>query len=111
MEYDNIILYNFVSNDRANFNAIIDGVGAADLGGDLDYTHAKDKSDKSLEVYKFFINSLYVAVTRAVSNLYIIENDARHGLLQLLGLNADPREGGSRQPSIRWRTGNAKRAG
>lgn len=88
LEYDNIILYNFVSNDRASFNAIIEGVGAADLDGGLDYTRAKDKTDKSLEVYKFFINSLYVAVTRAVSNLYVIENDVRHGLLHLLGLNA-----------------------
>lgn len=88
LEYENILLYNFVSNDRANFNAIIEGVSAADLEGDLDYARARDKADKSLEVYKFFINSLYVAVTRAVSNLYLIENDARHGLLQLLGLNA-----------------------
>lgn len=88
LEYDNIILYNFVSNDRASFNAIIEGVEAADLEGDLDYARARDKADKSLEVYKFFINSLYVAATRAVSNLYIIENDARHGLLRLLGLTA-----------------------
>ncbi len=85
LEYDNLILYNFISNDRANFNAIIEGVSANDLEGELDYARGKDKSDKSLEVYKFFINSLYVAVTRAVNNLYLIETDTRHGLLQLLG--------------------------
>ena len=87
LEYDNIILYNFISADRATFNTIIEGVSTADLEGDLDYARGRDKADKSLEVYKFFINSLYVAVTRAVSNLYLIENDARHGLLHLLGLN------------------------
>lgn len=90
LEYENIILYNFVTNDRAHFNAICEGVSARDLGADeLNYARGKDKTDKSLEAYKFFINSLYVAITRAVKNLYIIEQDTGHKLLQLLDLGQE----------------------
>ncbi len=87
LEYDNIVLYNFVSLCRDAFNTITDGVGASDLEDELSYARAKDKSDKSLEEFKFFINALYVAVTRAVKNLYIVEKDAGHRLYQLLGLS------------------------
>ena len=38
-------------------------------------TRARDKTDKSLEVYKFYVNALYVALTRAVRNVYLIESD------------------------------------
>ncbi|MEI8210027.1 MAG: ankyrin repeat domain-containing protein, partial [Methylococcales bacterium] len=46
----------------------------------------KDKTDKSLEVYKFYVNALYVAITRAVKNLYWIESSLKQPLLDLLGL-------------------------
>jgi hypothetical protein len=66
LEYANIILYRFVSDYRAEFADIAEGVSKADLAVEtLDYRRAKDKSDKSLEVYKFFVNALYVALTRA----------------------------------------------
>ena len=56
---------------------------AEDLQADsLEYRRAKDKSDKSLEVYKFFVNALYVALTRAIRNLYLIQIAGR-----LRGLN------------------------
>jgi len=87
LEYDNIVLYNFVSVCRDEFNTIVDGVDASDLEGELTYARAKDKSDKSLEEYKFFINALYVALTRAVQNLYIVEQDTGHRLCRLLGLS------------------------
>jgi len=52
----------------ARVNEIAEGVAAEDLTADeLDYRRAKDKSDKSLEVYKFFVNALYVALTRATA--------------------------------------------
>ena len=87
LEYDNIILYNFVSSERHSFAAIAEGLSAAEVAsGELNYARAADKTDKSLEAYKFFINALYVAVTRAVKNVYVIESDTRHELLQLLGL-------------------------
>ena len=87
LEYENIVLYRFVSNNRAEFAAIVEGVAAADLNGDdLDYRRAKDKADKSLEIYKFYVNALYVALTRAIRNLYLIESDTGHPLLRLLAL-------------------------
>ena len=87
LEYENIVLYRFVSDHRVQFNEIAQGVSKQDLAVDtLDYRRAKDKSDKSMEVYKFFVNALYVALTRAIQNLYIIESDTAHPLFDLLGL-------------------------
>ncbi|MFU2488993.1 ankyrin repeat domain-containing protein [Thauera sp. WH-1] len=87
LEYDNIVLYRFVSDHRKDFAEIVDGVEAADLAVEnLEYRRARDKEDKSLEVYKFFVNALYVALTRAIRNLYVIESDTAHPLFGLLGL-------------------------
>ena len=87
LEYENIVLYRFVSDHRAEFNEIVEGVDKQDLAVDtLDYRRAKDKHDKSLEVYKFYVNALYVALTRAVKNLYLIESDTSHPLFGLLDL-------------------------
>lgn len=87
LEYENIVLYRFVSDHRAEFADIVEGVAKADLAVDtLDYRRAKDKSDKSLEVYKFFVNALYVALTRAIKNLYVIESDTGHPLFGLLDM-------------------------
>ena len=87
LEYENIVLYRFVSDHRAEFADIVEGVAKADLAADsLDYRRAKDKSDKSLEVYKFFVNALYVALTRAIRNLYVIESDTGHPLFGLLDM-------------------------
>ncbi len=86
LEYENVVLVNFISSERANFREIIDGVSEEDLNGELDYRRARDKTDKSLEVFKFFINSLYVAVTRAVHKLYLIESDINHPFIGMLGI-------------------------
>jgi hypothetical protein len=87
LEYENIILYNFLSAEDKRFREISNGVTPADLQQDLKYARAKDKTDKSLEVYKFYINALYVALTRAVRNLYWIEADPKQRMLDLLGLH------------------------
>ena len=87
LEYDNVILYNFCSTNTAQFREITRDVGPEDLAGEeLHYGRAKDKSDKSLEIYKFYINALYVAVTRAVESIYIIEAEPEQRLFNLLGL-------------------------
>jgi GTPase SAR1 family protein len=87
LEYENIILYRFVSDHRAEFNEIVDGISKNSLVADtLDYRRARDKGDKSLEVYKFFVNALYVALTRAIKNLFILESDTAHPLFGLLDL-------------------------
>ena len=58
-----------------------------DLQGDaLEYRRARDKADKSLELYKFQVNALYVAMTRAVETLTLVEQDTGHPLLVLLGM-------------------------
>ncbi len=89
LEYENIVLYRFVSDHRVQFAEIAQGVNKQDLAADtLDYRRAKDKSDKSMEVYKFFVNALYVALTRAIQNLYILESDTAHPLFDLLDLAA-----------------------
>lgn len=86
LEYENVILVNFISSERSSFAELCEGVGEEDLSGDLEYRRGRDKTDKSLEVYKFFVNSLYVAVTRAVHKLYLIESDVNHPLIDLLGI-------------------------
>ena len=87
LEYDNIVLYRFISDNRQAFSDIVEGVSKADLIADeLAYRRARDKEDKSLEIYKFFVNALYVALTRATRNLYLVESDTRHPLFDLLDL-------------------------
>lgn len=89
LEYENIVLYRFVSDHRTEFAKIAEGVSEKDLlVGELDYGRAKDKTDKSLEIYKFYVNALYVALTRAIKNVYLIESDTVHRLLELLNLRA-----------------------
>jgi len=90
LEYENIILYNFISENVAEYNIICDGVTQNDLLVDeLTYARGKDKTDKSLDVYKFYINSLYVAVTRAGKNVYIVEQSKGHKLIRLSGISED----------------------
>ena len=64
-----VILFNLVSGNRAVYADLCRDVVAADLEGDeLDYRRAKDKADKSLELNKFYVNALYVAMTRAMED-------------------------------------------
>ena len=87
LEYENIILVNFISTYAKEFREITTEITAEDLlDENLVYSRAKDKSNKDLEAYKFYINSLYVAFTRAVKNLYIIENTQKHPVLRLLNV-------------------------
>lgn len=86
LEYENIVLLNFISNNTREFDEIIDGVTQDDLNKELRYARATDKSDKSLEVYKFYTNTLYVALTRAIRNVYLVESHTRHRIWQLLDL-------------------------
>ena len=87
LEYENIILYNAISTYGSEFAELTNGVTVEDLEPEsLQYSRARDKADKSLEEYKFYVNSLYVGITRAVKNLYVIEANKKHALLALLGL-------------------------
>lgn len=86
LEYTNIILYNFVSNATTHFNDICQDIQIEDLQRDFKYARHKDKQDKSLEIYKFYINALYVGLTRAMQHLYWVEKEHDHRLFRLLGL-------------------------
>jgi hypothetical protein len=86
LEYENVLLCGFVSGEEKRFRDIAGDLGDRDLAGELRYARARDKTDKSLETYKFYINALYVAVTRAVKNLYLIESRPKQRILALLGL-------------------------
>jgi len=89
LEYKNIILYNFTSDEESRYREISSGVNPEDLLADeLSYNRAKDKKDKSLEIYKFYINALYVAITRTIENLFIIEANVNQSIFKLMGLEA-----------------------
>lgn len=88
LEYPHVLLFRLVSSQRQAYAEVCDGVSESDLeGDDLEYRRARDKSDKSLEIYKFQVNALYVAMTRAVETLTLVEHDTGHPLLRLLGLS------------------------
>lgn len=88
LEYDSVILYGFVSGQAEAFRAIASGVDPSALErSELPYARARDKSDKSLEIYKFYINALYVAATRAVRNIYLVESNHEHPVMRLLQLD------------------------
>ncbi|NDP21573.1 MAG: AAA family ATPase [Paludibacter sp.] len=85
LEYDNVILLNFISSHEGEFREIIKGVTPTDLlKEELTYNRSGDKTDKDAEIYKFYINSFYVAITRAIKNIYIFEKQSKHPAMQLL---------------------------
>ncbi|MDR0757446.1 MAG: PhoH family protein [Tannerella sp.] len=85
LEYENVILVDFISGHEAEFREIIAGVTVENLQQEeLRYNRAGDKNDKDAEIYKFYINSFYVAVTRAIKNIYIFERLSAHPALKLL---------------------------
>jgi hypothetical protein len=87
LEYENIILVNFISNYDKEFREITNGVTSEDLTDEaFSFNRAKDKSNKELEAYKFYVNSLYVAFTRAVKNIYVIESNRKQPILELLDI-------------------------
>ena len=87
LEYESIILFNFISEEAKAYREITRDVDPKDLEREaLTYSRAHDKRDKSLEVFKFYINALYVAVTRAVRNVYWVEADLGHPAVELLRL-------------------------
>ena len=87
LEYENVILFGFVSGDEERFREIASDVDIEHVrSGDLRYARARDKGDKSLEIFKFHINALYVAVTRAIANVYLVESTPRQRIFDLLGI-------------------------
>jgi hypothetical protein len=87
LEYAHVVLFDIVSGQRAAYAEVCDGVGADDLREEgFDYGRARDKADRSLERFKFHVNALYVAMTRAIHTLVIVESEVDHPIFGLLGL-------------------------
>lgn len=88
LEYETVILHKMIGAEAAAYGSFAEGITPADLErDDLDYRRAKDKGDKSLEAFKFFANALYVAITRAVDSVVLVEDEAQHPLLALVGVS------------------------
>ena len=102
LEYPHVVLLGLVSGQRAAYAEVCDGVTAQDLQrNELDYRRARDKGDKALELYKFYVNALYVAMTRAVQSLTLVEADTSHPIFDLLGLKAGEAKTGAAQTSTK----------
>ena len=102
LEYPHVVLFGMVSGQRAAYAEVCDGVALEDLRHDqLEYRRARDKSDKALELYKFYVNALYVAMTRAMQSLTFVESDTGHPLFGLLGLAAGEARAGPAQTSTK----------
>jgi hypothetical protein len=87
LEYENVVLFNLVSGAAREFGECTAGVAPEDLDGELAYARARDKTDKSLDAYKFYVNALYVAITRAVKSLILVEADPTHAIFGLLAID------------------------
>lgn len=90
LEYDGVILFNVIGAQRRVYTDIAGDLRPEQLTGDLRYGRARDKTDKALEHRKFYLNGLYVALTRAVNQIVLVEDDPHHPLLTLLGLADAP---------------------
>ena len=88
LEYPNIILYNLVDSAAKEFSEIARGLDRQKMSSDFVYARARNKSDKSFHRYKFYVNALYVGMTRTLRSLYLVERDPSHILLQLLELSS-----------------------
>lgn len=86
LEYEHAVIFGFTEHASREYREVVGDVTAADLGAELEFSRAKDKSDKSLDIYKFYTNALYVALTRAMKSVLIVDADPSHPLFGVLGL-------------------------
>ncbi|RTZ64259.1 MAG: hypothetical protein DSZ29_05685 [Aquificaceae bacterium] len=89
LEYENIILFNFISPNESRYQKICAAIDRQDITQDIRYARNKNKTDKSIEAYKFHINALYVALTRAITNIYWLETRVSHKIFRLLDLETN----------------------
>ncbi|MGY5877826.1 AAA family ATPase, partial [Wolbachia endosymbiont of Nasonia oneida] len=103
LEFENVVLYKFTSCKAYNeiWNIACPNKSEREIDNtineirdsynerEVNTSRKKDKNDKSLEKYKFYMNALYVGVTRAVSNVYIIDDESN--LLKII----EPEEAGN----------------
>lgn len=107
LEYENVIILNFINDNAREFNEIAGQITESELdAGDITFARSRDKTDKSIDAYKFYINSLYVAITRSIKNVYLVESNHKHRLLHLLKLTEakdDVKISGNVSSAEEWR--------
>lgn len=104
LEFNFVVLFNLVSSSSAEFTEICEGVSPRDLKGTLEYRRPKHKEDRSLQAYLFYINSFYVAITRAINYVYIVEQNHKHRLFSLLNVkNFNKRLGATAVPGASFK--------
>jgi len=85
LEYQGVILYDLIGSHRQAYREIAADLPADALEGEeLRFGRAADKHDKSGEGYKFYLNALYVALTRGIEQVILIEQDPGHPMVSLL---------------------------
>ncbi|MDR1139074.1 MAG: ankyrin repeat domain-containing protein [Rickettsiales bacterium] len=98
LEFENVILYKFMSCKAYNeiWNIICPDKGKREIENtinkvrdsynekDVNTSRNKDKENKSFEKYKFYMNALYVGVTRAIDSVYIIDDEKQCNLLKVI---------------------------
>lgn len=104
LEYPGIVLFDLIGSHRQAYRDIASDLDPEALEGEtLRFSRAGNKSDKSADSYKFYLNALYVALTRGVEQVFMVESDAGHPLISLLGVN----QAGS-QVNIKTRVSSAQ---
>jgi hypothetical protein len=88
LEYQNAILFGFAQHAEREYREIASDISVEELDQDLAFSRPRDKSDKTAEVYKFYTNALYVALTRAMGTVLIVDSEPDHRIFSLLGLTA-----------------------
>ena len=91
LEYENIVLVDFISNESDKFRKISENIELEDLKKDFNYSRNRDKASRELDTYKIYINSLYVAFTRSLKNIYIVESK-HNQIYELFGLIEEKKE-------------------
>ncbi len=96
LEFENVILYKFMSHEaydkildvarlgNEKIESTIDKIRKSYEAKGVNPSRPKDREDKSFDEHKFYVNALYVAATRAVSNVYIIEGEKQCNLLKVV---------------------------
>jgi len=98
LEYKNVVLYEFISHgayngiwniakqktDKTKVEDAINEVRYSYDNKSVTTSRSKSREDKSFEEFKFYMNALYVGVSRAIDSIYIIGNEKKCNLLKVI---------------------------
>ncbi|MBD0391581.1 ankyrin repeat domain-containing protein [Wolbachia endosymbiont of Pentalonia nigronervosa] len=96
LEFKNVILYKFgevynklwnivcPNKDKEEVERKVNEIRLSYGEENVNTSRTKDKEDESFERNKFYMNALYVAVTRAIDGVYIMDDKEQHNLLKVV---------------------------